>query len=82
MTAQPDGKKKSNRLHVGEEVRKQMLNARNKEAKLKARTRTGPLVWCRSKDAHKCDRCGPRAKHYGAGLVRRDEKGMRVAVGE
>jgi hypothetical protein len=58
------------------EVRTSMLNARNKAARARARTVTGPLVWCQGDvtegkphNTAKCPRCGPRQGYHFNGIV-------------
>lgn len=74
---QAEGKQRtpSGKVKIGglEEIKRGEKNGRNREAKRRARTVTGPLVWCSqadhsAKEVGKCPRCGARQQHWAAGI--------------
>jgi len=80
MKQKPEGKQappaKGGKSRVTEDARRLQLNARNRRSKLKARTVTGPQVWCGSRsgnrsdhDSAKCGRCGPRTTYFRLGQI-------------
>ena len=68
---------KSSKRKVGYEVRTSMLNARNKEARLRRGRTTGPRVWCSNKmvdnmahtESTKCARCSNKPTYFHAGTL-------------